>query len=142
MSDNGSCENPPTIGNKIVFASSNNTISTSPKGTSSPLQAVDTQGSTSNPLVPQGNFGGLVQINQEPIITTTTEAQNEESIGNKDITLTPGEKINLKILGGKTKGLIKCIVQDWMTRQLKFIINNITKMTIQVNLPDMSQMVQ
>jgi hypothetical protein len=38
--------------------------------------------------------------------------------------------------------LIKCIIKDWMTRQLKFIINNITKMTIQVNLPDMSQMVQ
>lgn len=142
VNNNGSCQNPPAIGNRIVFASSNNTIATSPKWTSSPLQAVDTKGSINNPLVPQGNFGGLMQMNQEPTITTTTEAQNNENIGNTDITLTPGDKVNLKILGGKAKWLIKCIVWDWMTRQLKFIINNLTKMTIQVNLPDMSQMAQ
>lgn len=142
VTDNGSCQTPPIIGNKIVFASTNNSLDTSPKGTSSPLQAVETQGNISNPLVPQGNFGWLIQIDQEPTITTSAEAENAQNIGNADITLTPGEKINLKVVGGKVKWLIKCIIQSWMTRQLKFIINNITKMTIQVNLPDMSQMVQ
>jgi len=56
--------------------------------------------------------------------------------------LQKGEKINLKIVGGKVKGLVKCIVQTWMTNQIAYIQNNLTKMTIQIDLPDVTQMFQ
>ncbi|MEI7562323.1 MAG: hypothetical protein WCJ39_00985 [bacterium] len=73
-------------------------------------------------------------INDSPPSTPTT-AQTEYE-------LQPGQKTTLKITGAKTKGLVKCLVKDRMTRQIQYVMNNLTKMTIQVDLPDITQLTQ
>lgn len=136
------CEHSPIIGNTITIAT-NTTIVSSPQATSSPFQTVTIQAwSMGNPIVPQWNFGWLVQINQEPTITISTEAKIANTIGKKTVVLEPWAKVKLKILGSKAKWLVQCLIKDWMTRQLRYIINNLTKMSVEVRLPDMTQMMQ
>lgn len=36
-------------------------------------------------------------------------------------------------------GLVKCVIQDWMDRQVKYIINNMSQMTIGIYFPDVEQ---
>ncbi|MEI6672327.1 MAG: hypothetical protein WCL02_02975 [bacterium] len=79
-------------------------------------------------------------MDEYPInISTASETQQQNYQGYK---LQKGEKINLKIVGAKTKGLVKCMVEDWMTRQISYIQNNLTKMTIQLDLPDVTTVFQ
>ena len=52
--------------------------------------------------------------------------------------LNSNEKISLKILWSKIKWLMKCVIQDWETRQIKYIVNNLTKMNVSLTLPDFS----
>lgn len=40
------------------------------------------------------------------------------------------------------KGLVKCIVNDRMDRQMNYMINNLTNMQIGIYLPDLSQLGQ
>ncbi len=84
--------------------------------------------------VPQGDFGWLISLDVEPI-NEKYDSTQETFNGYK---LEKWETINLKIIGAKSQGIIKCVVQDWMTRQIQYIQNNLTKMTIQVDLPDLS----
>ena len=72
--------------------------------------------------------------------SVSEEPQEGEDYEGYDIQ--KGETITLKRLGAKTKGLVKCVVQDRMTRQISYIQNNLTKMTIQVDLPDLTTVFQ
>jgi len=45
-------------------------------------------------------------------------------------------------VGAKTKGLVQCVVNSRMTRQIQYIQNNLTKMTIQLDLPDPTSLTQ
>lgn len=143
---NGSCTNPPSVGNKIVFASNGSSVDTNNKGTSSPFQMTVFQSNQSTaPFVPEGNFGGLIQIDQE--VTKEVVAQEENinapvNVGQTLYDLKAGSQETLKVLGGKTKGLVKCIIKDWMQRQVKYLINNLTKMTVQIDLPDVTDAIQ
>lgn len=145
------CNNPPRIGNTIVFAGDTQTA-TATNTANSPFQLVAAGSSENNPnysaAIPQGNFWWLIAMDQDPIHVTASE-----DYGNAEEQITQGsdyegydlqkwEKINLKIVGAKTKGLVKCVVQDWMTRQVQYIQNNLTKMTIQLDLPDATTILQ
>ena len=135
------CNNPPaTHSNTVVFADDVETTATT---VSSPFQMVVAWSNENNPpystAIPQGNFWGLVAIDQEPITTTSTEWETNLY---EWYDLKKWEKIDLKIVGGKTKGLVQCVVNSWMTRQIQYIQNNLTKMTIQLDLPDLTSLTQ
>lgn len=154
--DVGTCNNPPKFSNTIVFVpdtpSTTNTHQNNGEQviagtTSSPLQLVAAGSEENNPhysiAIPQGNFWWLVNIDQDPISVSAEENYGtNESTLDEGYQLEKGENINLKIVGAKTKGLVKCVVQDWMTRQIQYIQNNLTKMTIQLDLPDLSTIFQ
>lgn len=143
------CNNPPKIGSTIAFGPGETAGGTSIVNTaSSPFQLVAANSSENDPVysaaIPQGNFGGLISIDQEPTKIAANEdygnakEQLEEARNYEWFDLQKWPKTNLKILWGKTKGLVKCIVQTWMTSQIQYIQNNLTKMTIQLDLPDIS----
>jgi len=109
--------------------------------------ALDSQSLATPSYVPAGNFGGFLQMDQQPI----REYQNTQGTslsfaggigGAETFTLSADKPLNLKILGGKAKGIVKCIVQDWLTRQVGYIANNLTKMTVGVTLPDLSSLTE
>lgn len=147
----GTCNNPPRIGNTIVFAG-DSVQNTNANTVNSPFQIVVAGSSENKPnysaAIPQGNFWWLISIDQDPTRISADEdygnAQEQLQGGQsyEGYTLQKWEKINLKIVGAKTKGLVKCMVQDWMTRQISYIQNNLTKMTIQLDLPDVTTVFQ
>ncbi len=145
----GTCNNPPKIGNTIVFVENNEKTITS-NTASSPFQIVSSFENTAEssktnyqPAIPQGNFGGLITIDQDPIhISAAEDYGNTNEQLQEGYQLKKWEKITNKIVGAKTKGLVKCMVQDWSTRQIQYIQNNLTKMTIQLDLPDLSTVFQ
>lgn len=40
------------------------------------------------------------------------------------------------------KGLVQCMIQDWLDRQIKYTLNNLTKMTVGIYLPDLQNVMQ
>lgn len=160
---NGACSNPPSKGNRIVFATENQTISTNNNGTSSPLQLVNepigsisiwwtvipvgvanTSSTADNgALFPQGNFWGIVQLDQSVNQESLNQWSNvTQENAQEEFEIKPWEKTTLKIRWAQTKGLVKCLVKDWMTRQIQYVMNNLTKMSIQIDLPDVTQITQ
>lgn len=145
----GTCNNPPRIGNTIAFTS--DTTTNSVNTANSPFQIVAAASSENqapySAAIPQGNFWWLISIDQEPIRVSANEdyGNYEEQQQWSDYEwyqLEKWPKITLKIVGAKTKWLVKCVVQDWMTRQIQYIQNNLTKMTIQLDLPDVTTILQ
>jgi len=93
------------------------------------------------PVIPQNTYGfGLIDFKADPVFVDADMPDFEDFVEN--IKLRAGEKVNLKILGGKAMGLVKCVIQDWMDRQVKYIINNMSQMTIGVYFPDAGQIVE
>ena len=92
-----------------------------------------------SPAMPQGNFWWIIQMDQDPITITSVIGETDAYEG---YDLKKWEKIKLKVVGAKTKGLVECMIKDWTTRQLLYIKNNLTQMTIQVDLPDVSTVFQ
>ncbi len=136
--------NQPAIISQTPIISVNGTTNQMTETVSSPFEIVAAGSSqNANPsysaAIPQWNFWGIMVINQEPI-TTTSELGDTNIYDGYE--LKQGEKINLKILGAKSKGLVQCLVNDWMTKQIQYIQNNLTKMTIQLDLPDLSTVFQ
>lgn len=38
------------------------------------------------------------------------------------------------------KGLVKCIINKWMDNQIRYIINNLTNLSVNLYLPDVSNL--
>ena len=90
------------------------------------------------PIIPQNTYGfGLIDFQADPVFVDAEMPDFEEFVEN--ITLRAWEQTNLKILGGMAMGLVKCVIQDWMDRQVKYIINNMSQMTIGIYFPDVEQ---
>jgi len=149
-SKNWTCNNPAKIWNSIVFDESSSSNKKIESNTSnSPFQIVSVW-ANNNPttLIPWWTFGWLVQFSQKPTTLENDESSNldvnfENSKWWQDsFNLKAGEKINLKVVWWKVKWLVKCIIQDWMSRQIQYIMNNLTKMTIDIRLPEVSQIFQ
>ncbi len=49
-----------------------------------------------------------------------------------------GKPVRLKIQTGKVNWLLKCIVQKWLDNQIRYIANNLTNMSINITIPDPS----
>lgn len=136
----GTCNTPATVSNAIVVDEHNEIITTTTVST--PIQIVSA--STTNQshyaaAIPEGNFGGLISIDKQPI-----SISSDEDIENiyDGFDLKKWAAITNQIQWAKTKWLVKCVVQDWMTRQIQYVQNNLTKMNIEVALPDFSTLTQ
>ena len=35
---------------------------------------------------------------------------------------------------------MKCIIQDWMDRQIKYVVNNLSQMTVGIYYPDLTEL--
>lgn len=89
------------------------------------------------------NLGWFVRFDEEP----HTFLQENSSISfewlwsvgeEKWFSLNSNNKVTLRILWSKIKWLMKCVIQDRETRQIKYIVNNLTKMNVTLTLPDFS----
>lgn len=73
----GVCNNPPKIGNTMTFAANTTNQYTSTTTANSPFEIVAASSTENNPpysaAIPQGNFGGLIQIDQEPLSISAAE---------------------------------------------------------------------
>lgn len=57
------------------------------------------------------------------------------------VALKPWKPIDLKIESWDVKWIVQCMIRKWVDRQIRYIINNLTNMTIYLYLPDVSQLV-
>ena len=65
-----------------------------------------------------------------------------DTLKTKDVLLKKWMPINLKIEWWNLKWLVQCIIKKWLDRQIRYIINALTNMTIYVYLPDLSQLLE
>lgn len=87
------------------------------------------------PIIPQNVYGfGLIDFRADPVFVDADMPSFDDFVEN--ITLRAGDRINLNILGGMAMGLVECLVQDWMDRQIKYIINNMSQMTVGIYFPE------
>jgi len=85
------------------------------------------------PVIPPGSYVfGMLEFDTVP----TIEGYESEWVG--WIELKGWDEIKNKNLWGMANWLVKCIVQDWLDRQIKYVLNNMTKMTIGIIFPDFS----
>jgi hypothetical protein len=127
-----SCRNPlPTPGRPIsplwftVYAwGQNRNITPGPS-----------QGSSN--IGPQaGTYLWVIDIDSEPYATQLWQ----QSVDKEN--LVGGKAITLKIEWGNVKWLIQCVMKKWMDNQIRYVINNLTNMSINISLPDISQLAQ
>ncbi|MCF7835358.1 VCBS repeat-containing protein, partial [Candidatus Gracilibacteria bacterium] len=108
----------------------------------SPFQLVSTSQSNTNPqaVVQQGSYAfGFIQIDKDPISIEETNTQGiEVEIGG--VKLQGGENIKNKIKGGTIQGLKKIIINNRLDKQIKYIMNNLTKMDIKIYLPEIDKL--
>jgi len=119
-------------------STTNNNITTNTNYASSPFKAVaqDPFVPSPTPIIPQNTYGfGLIGFDTDPVFVDSEIPNFDDFIEN--IKLKAWGKINLKILGWMAMGLVKCLVQDWMDRQIKYIINNMSQMTVGVYFPNL-----
>lgn len=102
------------------------------------LVAQDENVPSPTPIIPQGTYGfGSIGMKTDPVFVDATMPEFEEFVDN--IKLKAWGKINLKLLGWMAMGLVKCVIQDWLDRQVKYIINNMSQMTIGIYFPNVDQ---
>jgi hypothetical protein len=130
----GICNNP-VVTSSIQFGPNTN----SEIAYSSPFQLVS-RGENSQsytPGLPVNSIGfGTIVIDQKPISFQEAQGQNQTLDG---IELKAWPSIDLKIQGWDSKGIAACIVQNWLDSQVRYIMANLTQMTIDITLPNMEQ---
>lgn len=143
LANNGSCEQPLQQSSAKVV--SNTLIIQQPTYPSAfRLSSLGSQNSSWTMAVPNWNFGwfGYISFNSKPTKkrSTTSYWWMESGFGFDALSFVKWPKIDLKIKDSNAKGIIKSLVKDWLGRQVKYMINNLTKLTINVTLPDVSQL--
>ncbi|MDD3263232.1 MAG: VCBS repeat-containing protein [Candidatus Absconditabacteria bacterium] len=137
---NGSCDEPMQYGSAKVIS---NTTIIQQQTQKSPfrLSSVGAQNSSWTSAVPNANIG-YVSFSSKP---TKKSSLNTNPAFVRGFNLDPfsflqGPTVDLKIKDSNAKGIIKALVKDWFGRQVKYMINNLTTLTINVTLPDISQL--
>jgi len=129
----GSCNNPVASGPKSLPGTLSNVLN-------SPFQYASAWEDSNVPTlaIPSGSFAfNSVIIDKDPI---TDDQDNDIMDKIWSIDLKAGPKIKNKVIGAMQNGLMKCVVQWRLDRQIKYILNNMTKMTIGITFPDLSNM--
>lgn len=93
-------------------------------------------GQPPQPPIANGTYFGMVQFDAEPILRDNSPAEGVE--------LKAGEQIKLQVQGGMmaVKGIVKCLVNDWIDKQIRYILNNMTNMTVGIYLPDLTDLMK
>ncbi len=140
---NWSCEQPLQVWSAKVLS---NTIIVQQQTHVSPfrLSSRGSENSSWTMAVPRWNFWwfGYISFSSKPTKQTTTYTKTSF---NTTLNLDPMQffewpTIDLKIKDSNAQGIIKILVKDWMWRQIKYMVNNLTKLTVNVTLPELSQM--
>lgn len=76
----------------------------------------------------------VLDVDMEPV------SKNNWFAYTPDDKLIGWKPVQLKIEWWGVWGLIKCIIQKWLDNQIRYVINNMTAMTITVTMPDISGM--
>ncbi len=96
------------------------------------MVTVNSNGTTSNPF-PSGTYFGVINFEKTPIVLSEGEVDGW-------VVLQWGKAVSPQIQWWWAKGLVACIVNDWLDRQTNYIINNFTNMQIGIYLPDLTQL--
>ncbi|MFZ2718776.1 MAG: VCBS repeat-containing protein, partial [Candidatus Absconditicoccaceae bacterium] len=107
----------------------------------SPFQLVGSSESSPNstPVIPQNSYAfGFIQIDKDPIGVEEEVKAPEITIGG--VKLQGGKDIKNQIKGGLVKGLKKLIIDNRLDRQIKYIMNNLTKMDVTIYLPQLDDL--
>jgi len=137
---NGSCEQPMQYWSAKVVS---NTTIIQQQTQKSPfrLSSVWSENSSWTSAVPNANFG-YVWFSSKPTKKHSLNT-NPAFVGwfNLDpFSFLQWPTIDLKIKDSNAKWIIKALVKDWFGRQIRYMINNLTKLTVNVTLPELSQM--
>lgn len=86
--------------------------------------------------VSDGTYLWIIDINTVPYATQ----RGQDSINKEQ--LKAGKPIKLEIQWWNVKWLIKCVINKWLDNQVRYIVNNLTNMSINIYLPDVTQLLQ
>ena len=86
--------------------------------------------------IAQWTYLWLVNFDTHPYATQLSQ----QEAGN--VQLKWWKALKLQIEWWNVKWLIKCIINKWLDNQVRYMINNLTNMSINVYLPDISQLMQ
>jgi hypothetical protein len=139
LSDNGACDQSVQEGSAVSLSRWKVTTYTAP------FKLVSAKWTSWTQAVPQGNFWGFAYISFYPKTVKKSPGMPEYdsiwgSISFDKLKFIKWPEVNLKIRDSNAMWLVKKIVKDWFGRQVKFMVNNLTKMTITVTLPELAQM--
>lgn len=93
---------------------------------------INNNGTTTNPF-PPGTYFGVVNFEKTPI------SLSDIDLGD-GVVLQWWIDVQPQVQWWWARGMVACIVNDWMDRQTNYIINNLTNMQIWIYLPDLSQL--
>lgn len=130
----GACTQPPAV----TFKQWQSTLAlpSSPFSLSQPSPQ-NFGGNQASRRIQGGTYlGWIIRFDQAPTSFSTTLAPRELA----QINLKPWEKINLRIAKGDAKGIIKCIVQDWVDNQVRYVINNLTTISFSIAFPNLQEL--
>ncbi|MEF2176074.1 MAG: FG-GAP-like repeat-containing protein [Candidatus Absconditabacteria bacterium] len=82
-----------------------------------------------------------IYIDESPTVIAELPDVESSFLEFDRVALKPGKPIDLKIESGDVKGIVQCMIKKWVDKQIRYIINNLTNMTIYLYLPDVSQLV-
>lgn len=120
-----------------IVSWNSNSLPTQGTKTGSPFVMTSNKWWRPEPLqLESGTYFGVINLEKTPIIS------QDSDFGWWWVVLQWGKVVTPKVLWWWSKGLVACIVQDWMDRQVNYLINNFTTMQIGVYLPDLTQLWQ
>lgn len=101
------------------------------------LVAKDPVDGSTRPPVADGTYFGILQFESSPNLRQADDT-------NDGVQLNAAEQLNTQIQWWMqaVKGLVKCLINDWMDKQVRYILNNLTNLTIWLYLPDLRDLGQ
>lgn len=91
------------------------------------------------PRLRDGEYGfGLINIDTSPTVVTS-DTFNADMVSLEE---GPRFETAIKWWLSAAKGIAQCVVGDWIDEQTKYVLNNLTTMTLGIYLPDVTQLVQ
>lgn len=95
-------------------------------------------GQSARPPIANGTYFGILQFEASPNLRRPGE------LTSGGVDLHAGKDVKAQVQGGMQaiKGIVKCIINDWMDKQIRYVLNNLTNMTVGVYLPDVTDLLQ
>ena len=129
------CDNPPAQSSDGSLASPFIFVGQGESSKAGQVQVSTNPTNQYKTLLNPGMYGPI-QLTMTPV----DQSLNKTRAGN--VQLKGGNAIKLKIQGGgPAKSIASCIIKDWLEKQVKYFLNNMSSMTVTLYLPDVTQLV-